>query len=237
MALPTTIAACIAIASNHYGVPPERIDAAIQAASIQPSSDRVGPMGIPSQWLPYLKRYGFSLPAVSTNACENVIAGAWIIGYTDKLASAERDFVEGAKSLPSKAKPWQFTIRWIAGKAGVSPALIDSVVEQESSFNPAAVGPLTRSGERAVGFMQIMPSTAKQLGINPYDPVQNLWGGTWYLANLLRAYGGNAALALAAYNAGPSNVAKYGGVPPFKETQNYVPTVLRRYLQYADAQQ
>ena len=107
-------------------------------------------------------------------------------------------------------------------------------IEQESGLNPGALGPRTKSGERAVGLMQIMPSTARKLGIDPYDPAQNLWGGAWYLANLLRAYAGNAALALAAYNAGPGAVAKYGGIPPYRETQNYVPTVIRRAEQYAE---
>lgn len=237
MVLPTAVAACVALAASHYGVEPARINAVLQSAPSQTSPDRVGPMGIPTQWLPYLRRYGFNTRMVETNGCENIIAGAWIIGYTDKLALAEKAWVNRARALPAKARPWQFTIKWIATRAGINPALVNAVIEQESGFDPGALGPVVNGGSRAIGLMQIMPETAKELGVNPYDPVQNLWGGTWYLANLLRAYGGNAALALAAYNAGPGNVAKYGGVPPFKETQNYVPTVLRRYLQYADAQQ
>jgi soluble lytic murein transglycosylase-like protein len=225
----------VALAASHYAIAPTRIDAAIAAAQAQSRSDRIGPMGIPSQWMPYLRTYGFDVAKVNNDACENVIAGTWILATTDRLNQAQRAWASGSHNLPNRAKPWQFTVRWIAGKAGVSPALVNSVIEQESGFNPVALGPKTRSGERAVGLMQIMPSTAKKLGIDPYDPAQNLWGGTWYLANLLRAYGGNAALALAAYNAGPGAVSKYGGIPPYRETQNYVPTVIRRAQQYAEA--
>ena len=230
-----TLASCVALAASHYAISPTRIDAAITAAQAQSSADRIGPMGIPSQWMPYLRTYGFDVSKVNSDACENVIAGTWILATTDRLMAAQRVWASESHNLPERAKPWQFTVRWIAAKAGISPSLVNSVIEQESHFNPDALGPRTKSGERAVGLMQIMPSTARKLGINPYDPVQNLWGGTWYLANLLRAYAGNAALALAAYNAGPGAVSKYGGIPPYRETQNYVPTVLWRAEQYAEA--
>jgi hypothetical protein len=230
----STLAACVALAASHYGVAPARIDAVLQAAP-HPTEHRIGPMQIPSQWLPYLHRYGFTVTGVSTDACENVIAGTWILRATDDLAARERAWARGARALPARAAPWQSTVLWISARAGVDPALVNSVIEQESHFKPNALGPVTKSGERAVGLMQVLPSTAKGLGIDPYNPVQNIWGGTWYLADLLRLYRGNAALALAAYNAGPSAVAKYGGIPPFRETQLYVPTVLSRYAQYADA--
>ncbi|WP_150283728.1 lytic transglycosylase domain-containing protein [Rummeliibacillus sp. TYF-LIM-RU47] len=108
---------------------------------------------------------------------------------------------------------------------GIPEKMIKSVIKQESGFNPSAT-----SSAGAGGLMQLMPSTAKFLGVsNVYDAEQNIMGGTKYLKQLFDKFGGNYDLMLAGYNAGPGAVAKYGGVPPYKETMNYVQSIMNTF--------
>jgi soluble lytic murein transglycosylase-like protein len=115
--------------------------------------------------------------------------------------------------------------------AGMSPddfgRVFTNLVRQESGFRPEAIGPETRSGERAIGLTQLMPGTAQYLGVDPRDPAQNLDGGARYLLEQLGTFG-SVDLALAAYNAGPGAVEKHGGIPPYAETQNYVASIRGR---------
>jgi soluble lytic murein transglycosylase-like protein len=111
---------------------------------------------------------------------------------------------------------------------GLRPEFVRSVAAVESAFREKAVSP-----KGAIGLMQLMPGTARDLGVNPHDAAENAHGGAKYLKELLLRYK-NAAdpvrLALAAYNAGPGAVDRYGTIPPYRETQQYVERVLRRYL-------
>ena len=114
----------------------------------------------------------------------------------------------------------------ISAKYNVDEKLVNAVIRQESGFNVKA-----KSKAGAMGLMQLMPATARGLGVkDPYNPVQNIEGGVKYLSNLLKKYNGNIVLALAAYNAGSGAVDKYSGVPPYRETQNYVKSILKNYL-------
>ena len=104
--------------------------------------------------------------------------------------------------------------------------LIKALVQQDSGYNPNA-----KSKAGALGLMQLMPATAEGLGVkDPMDPQQNIEGGVKYVKSMLDRFNGNIILALAAYNAGPNAVKKYDGVPPYKETQNYVRNILKNYL-------
>jgi soluble lytic murein transglycosylase-like protein len=142
------------------------------------------------------------------------------------IAAAARDHPDPSTHETASASRGQIQqyISEGAAIAGVDPALVEAIVENESGFNPGAT-----SSAGARGLMQLMPQTAQSLGvIDPYDPAENVRGGARYLRSLLDRFG-SVELAVAAYNAGPSAVARYRGVPPFEQTRNYVRNVLTRY--------
>src|SRR3954451_20628613 len=159
-------------------------------------------------------------PGTDTNAgasfvnLASPIGPATIPGATDATATA------GASALPA-GTPYGSEISESAQRNGLDPALLAGLIKQESGFNANA-----RSGAGAQGLTQLMPGTATGLGVtNPLDPGQAIEGGAKYLKQQLDRFGGDVARGLAAYNAGPGAVQRFGGVPPYAETQNYVRAV------------
>ena len=143
--------------------------------------------------------------AHAPNGAQTVGNGGDFSSYLSTTASLEQIFEEASRTY------------------NVPKNLIKAIAKAESDFRPDATSKMG-----AQGIMQLMPGTAKELGVtDAYDPYQNIMGGTKYISQMLEKYDGDVTLALAAYNAGSNNVAKYGGVPPFEETQNYVVKIKR----------
>jgi len=142
------------------------------------------------------------------------------------VPKAEAPVVAAVPAAPAPAAPVdpKALVEAAAQKTAIPAKLLRSVVAAESAFQPQVVSP-----KGAIGLMQLMPATASQYGADPRDPAQNVEAGTAYLRDLLIKYKGDVALALAAYNAGPGAVQKYGGVPPYAETRSYVGRVIRNW--------
>ena len=142
-------------------------------------------------------------------------------GYLRRSAYTARAF----RSTPHTLNRY---IELAANSFRVDPLLIKAVIQAESNFDPNAISP-----KGAQGLMQLMPGTARDLNVNdPFDPLQNINGGTKYLRSLLDNFNGNVELSLAAYNAGPGRVAPHGVIPNIPETQDYVAKVLENYRSY-----
>ncbi|RHW40182.1 lytic transglycosylase domain-containing protein [Lysinibacillus yapensis] len=158
-----------------------------------------------------------------------------VSGYNALLQNDQQNAVQplnkdylntaGFENVLEGANAYHEIIQQASSKFGVPEKLIAAVIKQESNYNAGAV-----SSAGATGLMQLMPGTARYLGVmDSTDPAQNIMGGTKYLSQMLEKFDQNIELALAAYNAGPGNVSKYGGIPPFRETKNYVQKVMNYY--------
>jgi len=156
---------------------------------------------------------------------------------------AVKSGLEGAISTEGSLKPWspfgpgtsvessltpaqlRPALERAAKEHALDPDLLDALVQTESAYNP-----LARSDKNAAGLTQLMPDTARELGVtDPFDPVQSLKGGARYLSSMIKRFDGDLEKAVAAYNAGPGAVQKFGGIPPYKETRDYVERVMSLY--------
>jgi Transglycosylase SLT domain len=150
---------------------------------------------------------------------------------TQPVTGNERSRIEGkgdavySPLVTRKIMPpnWKIIVTTISEQHAIDPVLFEALIWQESRWNPSA-----RSPKGAIGLTQLMPGTAQQLGVNPFDIVANLDGGARYLKSMLTKFKGDTRLALAAYNSGPARVVQYQGVPPFAETRRYVDVIHQR---------
>ena len=158
--------------------------------------------------------------------------GGWAeIAASEVVAIEPEEVFVASPKLPLAQAPYGELIRKASEKYGVDPDLVYSVVAAESNFNARAV-----SRRKAKGLMQLLPETARWMGVKDiFDPAQNVEAGTRYLRDLLNLYRGDLALALAAYNAGPAAVERYGNVPPYNETIAYVRAIRKTYAQRKSA--
>ena len=146
---------------------------------------------------------------------------------SDEIELSKKESVNLKSKIDLKAQMTDIDeiVETFASKYNIDGDFIKAIIKQESGFNPNAT-----SKKGAMGLMQLMPSTAKSLGvINAYNPWENVEGGVKYLKGLMDRFNNDEKLALAAYNAGPNAVKKYGGIPPYKETQNYVNSIMSAY--------
>lgn len=173
------------------------------------------PSSIPNNSLYYNGSTAVYTPASVLNTVNN--------SYSQPTSNSQNP--PAGMTKVSSNEDYNTIIKKASEKYGIPEKMIKSVIKQESGFNNNA-----QSSAGAGGLMQLMPGTAKYLGVsNVYDAEQNIMGGTKYLKQMYDKFDGNYKLMLAAYNAGPGNVIKHGGIPPFKETANYVNNIMNTY--------
>jgi soluble lytic murein transglycosylase-like protein len=227
------VLACLNEAATAYHVPVSAIERVVEAASRAKSG--IGPMGIPRPWLPVLGAYGFPVKMVRKTPCWGIAAGTWILAvermYARGSVSARGSFVypSAIPTIPARYAQWA---NQASAVTGVPASMILAVAAQESGFNPRAVSPAG-----AQGLMQFMPGTWARFGHgSPFDPKAAIFAGAAYLRHLALKLG-SWPLAIAGYNAGGQAVVNAGyRIPPYRQTQNYVPAVLADYRRIVSGQ-
>ena len=216
--------ACVGSIATTYHLPVAVIEQEMKRAA--GSGKGIGPMRVPSQWLPVLAVYHFPVELVRTKPCWGVAAGAWILAVERRFRShgpvGSNTEISAIPTIPVAYR--RIAVR--AGKHyGVPVPLIIAVMAEESGFHAHA-----DSSAGARGLMQLMPATAERFGVtNPFNAKQSIWGGTAYLAELLDRFHHNLRLTLAGYNAVAEAVVRWHyQVPPYRETRTYVPQVIAR---------
>ena len=227
--------ACVTEAATAYHVPVPAIERVLTAAG---HAKGVGPMAVPSQWMSVLGAYGFPVNLVRRNACWGIAAGTWILAVETKYqkrTTGQNAHCNGTVYPSQLGAIPQQDVRWAnqaASQTQVPASLILAVAAQESGFNPGAMSP-----KGAQGLMQFMPGTWVRYGQgSPFNPKAAIFAGARYLRHLALKLG-SWPLAIAGYNAGGQAVINAGyRIPPFQETQNYVPAVLAHYRQIIGGQ-
>lgn len=204
--------------SNSSWFPPVSMPKTLQMFSpdlsmFQMMNNQLGPYGSPMQQA--ISAYGTTSESLNQAPL-----------HTAKGAHPYQTVTNKGTKKSTPTNEFNHLISQAAQKYNVDENLIHAIIKMESNYNPN-----TKSHAGAVGLMQLMPVTAREVGVTDrWDNAQNIDGGTHYFSKMLTRHNGNLELALASYNAGPGNVKKYGGIPPFKETQNYVRKVMDYYL-------
>lgn len=209
MRIAITLLLLLCINTNLYGLESEISSLEVETSSIE---------AVPYNAIKPKERRIESLDIYSLSKYAKLLQMTHIV--TPYLVAKHPNFQNDLKS-------WEHFIQKAAMANDLPKELIQAVIEVESGAIASAV-----SKKGAMGLMQIMPTTALDLGLkDPFDPNENIHAGSRYLALMLKKFDGSLSLALAAYNAGANNVIRYGGIPPFKETENFVNKVIKRYHQ------
>ena len=220
----------ITLASDYYDIPVAKIERVIQSGNNLSQSQFIGPMHIPVSWIPVLSIYGFSPQAIETNECTNIEAGTWILGLYKRLDATQNTHNYPFTHIPPRplASPPNYLLREakeVGSMEGVPYRILLAIAWQESGFNPNAV-----SYRGAQGLMQFMPGTWARFGSgSPFNTLDALIAGARYIKHLYVQLGGNWEYVIAGYNAGGNAVIRYGGIPPYRQTMQYVPAVLSKY--------